>query len=119
MLKPRVLSVTCLVVCLIGIPWTSAFAGEQPITNRALEASAQYRLEARRQSVATTTERNLLVGVTAGTLIVAGAAMIAYGASSTCKGTHVSSAPCDRQAFLGALGFSGGAAMLAVWALSR
>lgn len=119
MLKARVPSVTCLIVCLISIPWTSAFAREQPITNSIPEAAAHYRLEARRQSVATTTERNLLVGVTAGTLIVAGAAMIAYGASSSCKGSHVSSAPCDRRAFVGALGFSGGAAMLAIWALSR
>ena len=119
MLKARVPSVTCLIACLISIPWTSAFAGEQPITDSIRDVSSQYRLEARGQSVATTTEPNLLLGVTAAGLIVVGAAMIAYGASSSCKGSHVSSAPCDRRAFLGALGFSGGAAMLAVWALSR
>ena len=135
MFKTRIPSVTCLIVSLISIPWAQAFASDLPvtvtesgqsaaqaptgITDSIRSAPQQYRLEARRQSVASTTEPNLLLGITAGALIVAGASLAAYGATSSCKGSHASSASCDKRTMIGTLALSGGATMLVLWALSR
>lgn len=73
-----------------------------------------------RQSVATTTESKMLLGIVAGSMIVGGMALMAYGATSTCKGSEgASTSACDKKAVIGALSFSGGVAMLVLWALSR
>lgn len=160
----RVLPVTCLITCLVTIPWTNALASErqdftaeqaqsQPVddstpgnapatpdgvTNGIRNASffvgglstgdagfspvpRQYAMQSRgRQSVATTTERKLLLGVVAGALIVTGVAMLAYGATSTCKGLNgATTNSCDKKSVIGAMGLSGGTVMLVVWALSK
>ena len=138
--KTRVLAVTCLITCLVTIPWTHALASENRdfTTNEALSAPvvpsaradaafapvlSQYALLSRtRQSVATTNERKLLLGVVTGALIVGGASLMAYGATSTCKGQHSDAATtnsCDKQAVIGALALSGGIATLVIWSLSR
>lgn len=136
----RVLPVTCVIACLVTIPWTNALAGERQDFTSKQEQSApvlpsaraaafspvpsQYALlsGAARQSVATTNERKLLLGVVAGALIVGGASLLAYGATSTCKGLHADADltnSCDKQTVIGALALSGGAAMLVLWTLSR
>lgn len=93
-----------------GAIWSSGFP---PVPNDS------RRLTRRSQSVASTTEPKLLLGAIAGTLIVAGVALLAYGATSTCKGSHPNDTTCDRNAVMGAVGLSGGTVMLVVWALSR
>lgn len=71
------------------------------------------------QSVASTNESKLLLGVIAGALVVTGVAMLAYGTTSSCKGSHPTDSTCDRFTVLGAVGLSGGTVMLVVWALSK
>lgn len=136
----RILPVTCLIACLVTIPWTNALASERPVSTitpadvrpiaESLRASAafapvptQYALLSRsRQSVAATNESKLLLGVVSGALIVGGMAMLAYGATSTCKGLHGDAGltnSCDKKAVIGAAGLSGGSVMLVLWALSR
>lgn len=73
----------------------------------------------KRQSVASTNEPKLLLGILAGALIVTGVAMITYGATSTCKGLHEGTNSCDKKTVIGAMAVSGGAVMLVVWGLSR
>lgn len=82
-------------------------------------SNQSHLLSRSRQSVATTNEPKLLLGAIAGTLIVAGVAMLAYGATSACKGSHPNDTTCDRNTVLGAVGLSGGTVMLVVWALSK
>ncbi|MBI2189803.1 MAG: hypothetical protein HYU37_22205 [Acidobacteria bacterium] len=140
-----ILPVTCVVLCLSLVPWTHAFAEQaQPIT-AAAQPSVGIRESIRqmsfaaaapapgppsrlrdgveergRQSVATTTESKLLLGVATGALMVGGMTMMAYGASATCKGKQgESTSACDRTALIGTMSFSGGAAMALLWALSR
>lgn len=146
--KVRPLCVACVTACLVMVPWTSAFAREGP--DPALDAAAapaapglreslrhvtfetaeaapfspvpgRNALQPRgRQSVATTNESKLLIGIIAGSMIVGGVALMAYGATSTCKGSEgTSTSACDKKTVIGALSFSGGAALLALWALSR
>jgi hypothetical protein len=145
----RFMTVTCVIACLVAIPWTNAFASERPaflpdpvaapspaaigirqssvefgratVNDAALSlAPAPYALQARgRQTVATTNEPKLLLGVAAGALIVTGVALIAYGATSTCKGLHESTSSCDKKTVIGAMSVSAGTVMLVVWGLSR
>jgi hypothetical protein len=75
-----------------------------------------------RVSVADTHEPKLLLGIAAGALVVAGVGMIAYGATSTCKGLHADAATtngCDKKTLMGAMSLSGGLVTLVVWSLSR
>jgi hypothetical protein len=61
-----------------------------------------------RQSVASTNESKLLLGLIAGTAIVAGVTMVAYGKTPSCKGSFGNTtATCDRIAVLGAVGLGG------------
>ena len=131
--KFRVLQVACVAASLVVVPRTSVFAQElqQGALLHAVRtvsfgapASAQpsrYASQERgTQSVATTTESKLLLGLVSGGLIVGGMTMMAYGASATCKGREgTSTTGCDRTAVIGAMSLSGGAAMLLLWALSR
>lgn len=71
------------------------------------------------QTVASTNEPKLLLGVIAGALVVGGVALLAYGMTSSCKGSHPTDNACDRSTVLGAVGLSGGTVMLVVWALSK
>ena len=71
-----------------------------------------------KQTVASTNESKLLLGSLAGAAIVAGVALVAYGATSSCKSGH-GNATCDRNAVIGAMGLSGGTATLVIWALSK
>jgi hypothetical protein len=122
-------------MCLCLVPSTHAFAQElQDVTTAPSPAPLGIRETIRQmsfaqaapqgrggQSVATTTESKLLLGLATGGLIVGGITMMAYGASSSCKGKEAStgSSGCDRTAMLGAVTFSGGAAVALLWALSR
>lgn len=131
--KFRVLRVACVTACLVAGPWTNVFGQElQPgallnaVRNVSFGAPADAqpsryaRQERGGQSVATTTESKLLLGLVSGGLIVGGMTMMAYGASATCKGREgTSTTGCDRTAVIGAMSLSGGAAMLLLWALSR
>lgn len=123
--KTRVLPVTCAITCLILVPPTRAFAAERsptPILDsvRAMATAPAASPQGGSQSVASTTESKMLLGITTGALIVGGIAMVAYGSTSTCKGREgQSTGACDRTAVIGALGFSSGAAMALLWALSR
>jgi hypothetical protein len=75
-----------------------------------------------RVSVADTHEPKLLLGIAAGALVVAGVGLIAYGATSTCKGLHADAATtngCDKKTLMGAMSLSGGLVTLVVWSLSR
>jgi hypothetical protein len=123
----------CVVMCLSLIVWTPAFAHEQPeVTPEPLQAPgslretirqmsfAEFTPQSGRQSVARTTESKLLLGLATGGLLVAGGTMVAYGASSSCKGKQApGTSGCDRTAVIGAMMFSGGAAVALLWALSR
>ena len=130
----RVLLVTCLTAAFITIPWSGARASERgmlPTTHpsqslgeghvwRAALALVPSESRAMRQAVATTTESKLLVGLIAGTAVVAGVTMVAYGSTSSCKGSFGNNtATCDRIATLGAVALAGGATTLVLWALSR
>lgn len=83
------------------------------------DAERSHLLTRTSQSVASTNEPKLLLGVIAGALIVTGVAMLAYGTTSSCKGSHPTDNTCDRNTVLGAIGLSGGTVMLVVWALSK
>lgn len=126
----------CVTTCLITVPWTNALGRgleelTQPpspgirdaIRSVSFDAPPQTRhaLELRsRQSVASTTEPKLLLGVVTGALIVGGMTMMAYGSTATCKGKEgASTGACDRTALIGTMSFAGGTAMLLLWALSR
>jgi hypothetical protein len=77
-------------------------------------------LAARAQTVAVGNEPKLLLGAAAGAAVVFGVAMIAYGATSTCKGLHgENTGTCDKKVVIGALSLSAGATTFVVWALSR
>ena len=138
----RRLLVTCIVASLIGIPWHPAHASEPSPAGDGTSGEAQvvpaaitegqiwstaYELVATEsrlltrasQSVATTNEPKLLLGVIAGALVVSGVAMLAYGNTSSCKANHPTDSFCDRSMVLGAVGLSSGVVMLTVWALSR
>jgi hypothetical protein len=130
----RVLLVTCLTAAFITLPWSDALASERGIlpTTQPSEslgdgqvwrsALALVPSEARlmRQSVAQTNEGKLLIGLIAGTAMVAGIGMLAYGATSSCKGKQGNStATCERIALAGAIGLGGGTITLVLWALSR
>ena len=146
----RVLQVTCVITCLVTVPLTNAFASEraaasteeaQPATagimNGIRSASfgapataadftpvpSQFAMQSRgRVSVADTNEPKLLLGIAAGALVVAGVGLIAYGATSTCKGVHADAATtngCDKKTLMGAMSLSGGLVTLVVWSLSR
>ena len=130
----RVFVVTCLTTALISLSCGDAFAAEpdtlptadQPqvaLTNGTIWKSAMALVpsESRgvlKQTVASTNESKLLLGSMAGAAIVAGVALVAYGATSSCKSAHGNSA-CDRNAVLGAMGLSGGVATLVLWSLSK
>lgn len=130
----RLLVVTCLTAAFILVPWSVALASERrlsPATQASQSAGdgkvwrsalALVPSESRvmRQSVASTNESKLLLGLIAGTAVVAGATMVAYGRTPTCKGRFGNTAAtCDRITTLGAMALGGGAVTLAVWALSR
>jgi hypothetical protein len=137
----RVSLIACLTATLITIPWSGASAAEHenlpaPQPSQSLDDPSQslddgqvWRSalalvpgEARlmRQSVATTNESKLLLGLVAGSAVVAGLAMVAYGATSSCKGSFGNStAGCDRLATAGAIAVAGGSITLVMWALSR
>lgn len=137
----RVLQVTCLIASLVTVPMTNAFASEPAadgIMNGIRSASfgapatehpnftpvpTQFAMQSRgRVSVADTHEPKLLLGIAAGALVVAGVGLIAYGATSTCKGLHADAATtnsCDKKTLMGAMSLSGGLVTLVVWSLSR
>ena len=138
----RSLLVTILTTALIGLPSRAAFAVEAavepaaapaPASAPALSATvAQGALwnsalavvpsEARlmRQVVASTNESKMLIGLGASGAVVGGLGMIAYGASSSCKGkAGNSTTTCERVALVGAVALAGGAMTLVLWALSR
>ena len=132
--RVRLLLVACLTAALTTIPWSGASATEHeilpaPQPSQALNDGKVWRSalelvpsEARlmRQAVASTNESKLLLGLVAGSAVVAGLTMVAYGASSSCKGSFGNStAGCERITMLGAVAVGGGATMLALWALSR
>jgi hypothetical protein len=71
-----------------------------------------------KQTVASTNESKLLLGSLAGAAVVAGVALVAYGATSSCKSAHGNSA-CDRTTVIGAMGMSGGMATFLIWKLSK
>lgn len=140
----RVLPVTCVIASLVLIPWTNAFAAERPegimhgirsatFGEAALNPTpnpdftavpSEFAMQRSRGrvSVAETNEPKLLLGIAAGALVVAGVGLIAYGATSTCKGLHADAATtnsCDKKTLTGAMALSGGVVTLVVWALSR
>lgn len=130
----RVFLVACLIAAFTTIPWSRAFANESGTVQRALQteslsdakvwssALALVPTESRlmRQSIATTNESKLLLGLVAGSAIVAGLAMVAYGATSSCKGSFGNTTrTCDRLMVMGAAGVGAGTTTLALWRLSR
>lgn len=135
MVKSRpIAQVTCVVMCLSLVSWTPALAHERqnvtpapsPVPGGIRETIRQVSFaelapaEPVRQSVATTTESKLLLGLATGGLIVGGLTMMAYGASSSCKGKQAPGTNgCDRTAILGTVTFSSGTAIALLWALSR
>lgn len=131
----RAFVVTCLTTALISLSCGDAFAGERVTLPAAdqpqavavsdgkvwTSAMALVPSESRgvlKQTVASTNESKLLLGSLAGAAIVAGVALVAYGATSSCKSAHGNST-CDRNVLLGAMGLSGGVATLVVWSLSK
>lgn len=141
----RLFPVTCVAACLVLGSWSKAFASDDSarktdVTRTRIatgfrpvsvfgEVPSELSLSLvpplpplavqKRQSVATTNEPKLLLGIAAGALIVTGVAMITYGATSTCKGLHETTNSCDKKTVIGAMAVSGGAVMLVVWGLSR
>lgn len=126
--------VVCVVTALTLTPWTAFGQGRadaalapQGIREavRAVSFDPPRRSRAAAeprgtQSVAATTESKLLLGIVSGAMIVGGAAVLAYGSTSSCKGQQGSSTgACDRLALIGAMSFAGGATVLTLWALSR
>ena len=131
----RLFVVTSLTTALISLSCGDAFAGTpdtlptagQPqavaLSNGKIWKSALALVpsESRgvlKQTVASTNESKLLVGSLAGAAVVAGLALVAYGATSSCKSAHGNSS-CDRNAVIGAMGLSGGTATFIIWALSK
>ena len=149
MSKTARVPVTCLIVCLLAGPWSSAFAAGRedvtatPATATPVASGTGIRLSAAafaaesvdnpvfslapaalnakgRQAVATTNEPKLLIGLAAGAAIVGGVGLLAYSATSSCKGTGGdATSSCDKKAMIGALSLSSGIVTLIVWALSR
>ena len=146
----RVLQVTCLVAALVTVPMTPAFASEraeeategtQPAADGILNGirsaqfgatslnadftpvPTQYAMQSRgRVSVAETNESKLLLGIAAGAMVVTGLGLIAYGATSTCKGLNADPTrtnTCDKKTMMGALSLAGGVATVLVWSFSR
>ena len=146
----RVLQVTCVITCLVTVPLTNAFASERAAatTAEALPATdgimngirtasfgapdmnadftpvpTQFAMQSRgRVSVADTNESKLLLGIAAGAMVVAGLGLIAYGATSTCKGINgdpTATHGCDKKTMMGALSLSGGLATFLIWSFSR
>jgi hypothetical protein len=95
--------------------------GPSPEDTAFTPVPSQYAMQSRgRQSVATTNEPKLLLGIAAGALIVTGVALLAYGATASCKGSDgATTSSCDKKTVIGAMGLSGGTVMLVVWALSK
>jgi hypothetical protein len=128
----RSLVVTCLTTALISLSCGDAFAGDrttlpEPAPAAALgsgtiwsSALALVPSESRvmKQTLARTNEPKLLLGSLAGAAIVAGVALVAYGATSSCKAGH-GNAACDRNAVLGAMSLSAGSVTLLMWSLSK
>ena len=120
----RVFVVTTLTIALISLSCGDAFAGEGDalptgkIWNSAVALLPSTSRGVMKQTVASTNESKLLLGSLTGVAIVAGVALVAYGATSSCKGAHGDSA-CDRNAVIGAMSLSGGTAALVIWALSK
>ena len=132
----RVFLVACLIAAFTTIPWSRAFADEREIVQPVPQTQTQALGDATvwssalalvptesrlmRQSVATTNESKLLLGLVAGSAIVAGLAMVAYGATSSCKGSFGNTTrTCDRLMVMGAAGIGAGTTTLALWRLSR
>lgn len=136
----RVFLVACLVAAFTTIPWSRAFADEREIVQPIPQTQTQTQTQAlgdatvwsaalalvptesrlMRQSVATTNESKMLLGLVAGSAIVAGLAMAAYGATSSCKGSFGNTTrTCDRLLVMGAAGVGAGTTTLALWRLSR
>ena len=131
----RTFVVACLTAAFITIPFNGAWAGEREVSVPAVQsrpvadgkilrsAMALAPAESRmmlRQTVATTNESKLLVGIVAGSAIVAGLTMATYGATASCKGRFGSSTKsCDRLSTIGAITVGGGGTLLLLWALSR
>ena len=129
----RILRLFCVLSCLLVALPAHAFADDgQPTiapahaparirdTIRQMSFAAAADKERGRQSVATTNESKLLLGLVTGGLIVGGAAMLAFGSTATCKGTvGESTQRCDRMALVGTMSFVGGMATALLWALSR
>ena len=134
----RRLAVASLVACLVAVPCTSAFAAEPDVETHAsaerptlvphgdlLLLDRLALVEPARppqvlnQSVASTSQHNFILGATAAAMVVGGVALIAYSTTPSCKNGQVSSGRCDRDKVLGAVGVSGGAIMLVLWALSK
>ncbi len=133
--RTRVFVVTSLTTALISLTCGDAFAAgrdtlptaDQPhavalsdgkIWKSAMALVGSEPRGVLKQTVASTNESKLLLGTLAGAAIVAGVALAAYGATSSCKGAH-GNATCDRNAIIGAMGLSGGVATLVVWSLSK
>ncbi len=127
----RLLLVTILTAALIGLPSRAAFAAEPdaapaphavahgPLLRSALAVVPQE-AHLMRQVVATTNESKMLISLGSATAVVGGLGMIAYGASSSCKGkAGNSTSTCERFAVAGAVAVAGGAMTLVLWALSR
>jgi hypothetical protein len=128
----RVFVVACLTTALISLSCGDAFAAERATVSEPAQAAAlgngkiwQSALalvpsESRvmKQTLARTNEPKLLLGSLAGAAIVAGVALVAYGATSSCKAGH-GNAACDRNAVLGALSLSAGSVTLLMWSLSK
>ena len=130
----RVSLVMCLAAAFISVPWSAAFAGERGSSSatwhtqslgegkvwRSALALVSSESRLMTQTVASTNERKLLLALAAGTAVVAGATMVAYGRTPTCKGRFGNTAAtCDRITTSGAMALGAGATVLAVWALSR
>lgn len=128
----RILIIFCLATALVIIPWNAAFADDgtsaapvvSPVGNGKIWKSALALVPAEsramRQVVATSNESKVLVAFIGGGAVIAGAAMAAYGSTSTCKGRFGNSTEnCDRLTIIGAATLGAGVATFAVWALSR
>jgi hypothetical protein len=107
---------------------SASFAAPAVVANDAIvdftPVPSQFAMQSSRGrvSVADTHEPKLLLGIAAGALVVAGVGLIAYGATSTCKGLHADAAVtngCDKKTLMGAMSLSGGLVTLVVWSLSR
>ncbi len=116
----RLFVVVSLTTALISLSCGDAFAGapDGKIWSSALALVPRESRGVLKQTVASTNESKLLLGSLAGAAVVAGVALAAYGATSSCKSAHGNTA-CDRTTVLGAIGMSGGMATLLIWKLSK